>query len=170
MQWDRWMNLWDPELNWMQWQREISPPHENWALVFHSIPRSHAVKYEQLIVQQAMHGVCLQAAFHSNYFWCKTHSKYCMRFEAQVFRCLGLRPVTTHLMPLLQSSVTGSNNYETVQLAGQIHHTPAVSQIPLCSVWLCLSLRKLGCFCAICNETFLQSFYVFYAFNMFVLC
>jgi hypothetical protein len=88
IQWDRWINLWDPEVNWMQWQREISPPHENRALVFHSFPRSHAIKYEQLTVQQAMHGVCLQAAFHSNYFWCKTHSKYGLSFEAHVFRCL----------------------------------------------------------------------------------
>ena len=121
-------------------------------------------------MQQAMHGVCLQAAFHSNYFCCKTHSKYGLSFEAHEFRCLGLRPVITHLMPLLQSSVTGSNKYETVRLAGQIHHPPAVSQISLCSVQLCLSLRELGCFCAICNETFLQSFNVFYAFNMFVMC
>jgi len=120
-------------------------------------------------VQQAMHGVCLQAAFYSNYFWCKTHSKYGLSFEAHEFTCLGLGPVIIHLMPLLQSSVTGSNKNETMQL-GQIHHPPAVSQISLCSIQQCLSLKELGCFCAICNENFLPSFKVFYAFNMFVLC
>jgi len=78
-------------------------------------------------VQQVMHGVCLQSSFHSNYFWCKTHSKYGLSLEAHEFRCLGLRPAITHLMPLLQSSVTSSSQYETVQLAGQIHQLPAVS-------------------------------------------
>jgi len=42
-------------------------------------------------------------------------------------------------------------------------HSPAIAQITLGSVKLCLSLRQVQCFCALGNDTILQLFNVFYA-------
>jgi hypothetical protein len=43
------------------------------------------------------------------------------------------------------------------------HHSPAITQITLSSVKLCLSLSELACFHALWNEPLLQSLHVFYA-------
>jgi len=42
-------------------------------------------------------------------------------------------------------------------------HSPAIAQITLGSVKLCLSLREVHCFCALGNDTILQLLTVFYA-------
>ena len=42
-------------------------------------------------------------------------------------------------------------------------HSPAIAQLTLGSVKLCLSLREVHCFCVLGNDTILQLFNVFYA-------
>jgi hypothetical protein len=47
-------------------------------------------------------------------------------------------------------------------------HSPAIAQITLSSVNLCLSLRQVHCFCALGNDTIFQLFNVFYASRKFL--
>ena len=96
---------------------------------------STAAQYEQLLCGRHCKGfdyrLCSKVTtFNVKHIYNRVWVLKFMTFNVWDFALL-LPPIS---MPLSQSSMTRSNKYETVQLAGQVLHPPAVAQITLSAV------------------------------------